>query len=99
MALTTNQNWSGSSFPYPLNTGNFIMLATLNCGGGRGGVGGDGGEEGETGGGVSGGGMCKICCLIRLIALLGETFTISSSLYRGGEIKGLVSISTLPSFL
>ena len=59
----------------------------------------DGGEYDETGGGVGGGGMCGIRCLIRLIALLGETFASSSSLSRRGEIKGLVSISVLPSFL
>ena len=59
----------------------------------------DGGEEGETGGGVGGGGMHGIRYLIRLIALLGETFTNSSLLSHGGEIKGLVSSSMLPSFL
>ena len=64
-----------------------------------GGVGEDGGEDGETGGGVGGGSMGRIHCLIRLITLLGETFVSSSSLSRGGEIKGLVSNSLLPSFL
>ena len=59
-ALTTNQNWSGSSFPTPLNTSSLIRLVILNCGGGRGGVGGDGGEGGETSGSVGGGGKCKI---------------------------------------
>ena len=48
-ALTTNKNWSGSSFPTPLNTGSLIALAMLNCGCGGGGVGGDGGEGGEGG--------------------------------------------------
>lgn len=43
-ALTMNQNWSGSSFPTPLNIGTLIALAILNYGGGRGGVGGDRGE-------------------------------------------------------
>ena len=52
-AFTINQNWSGSSFPTPLNNENFIALAILNCGGGGGGL----GEDGETGGGVGGGGM------------------------------------------
>ena len=52
--FTMNQNWSGSSFPTPLNTRNFIALSILNCGGGGGGVGEDGGEDGETGGGVGG---------------------------------------------
>ena len=47
-ALTTNQNWSRSSFPTPLNIGSLIALAILNRGGGGGGVGGDGGEGGET---------------------------------------------------
>jgi len=48
---------------------------TLTCSGGGGGM----GEDGETGGGVGGGGMCRILCLVKLIALLGETFAISSS--------------------
>ena len=51
-SLNTNQNWFGSSFPTPLNTGSLIVLAILNCGGGGGGVGGYGGEGGEAGGGV-----------------------------------------------
>ena len=71
----------------------------MNYGGGGGGVGEDGGEDGETGGGVGGGGMRGIHCLIRLIALLGETFTSSSSISHRGEIKGIVSNSLLPSFL
>ena len=57
------------------------------------------GEDGETGGGVGGGGMHGILCLIRLITLLGETFASSSSPPHGGEIKGLVSSFVLPSFL
>ena len=48
---------------------------------------------------MGGGGMHGILCLIKLIALLGETFVSSSSLSRGGEIKGLVSSSALPSFI
>jgi len=71
----------------------------LNCGGGRGGVGGDRGDDGETGGGVGGGGMCGIRCLIRLITLLRENFGSSSSLSRAGEIKGIVSSSSLLPFL
>ena len=59
----------------------------------------DGGEDGDTGNGVGGGGMHKIHCLIRLIALLGETFASSSLLSHRGEIKGLVSNSSLPLFL
>jgi len=58
-----NQNWSGSSFPTPLNINNFIVLAILNCGGGGGGVGGDGGEDGETSGGVGGDGMRRFAAL------------------------------------
>lgn len=82
-----------------MNTGSLIALSILNCGGGEGGVGGDGGEEGETGGGVGGGGKRKICYLIKLTVLLGETFTSSSSLSCEGEIKGLVSNSLLPLLL
>jgi len=48
---------------------------------------------------VGGGGMRGILWLIKLMALLGETFASSSSSPRGGEIKGLVSSSALPSFL
>ena len=62
-------------------------------------MGGYGGEEGEIGGGVGGAGMCGTRWLIRLIALLGETFMSSSLLSCRGEIKGIVSISMLPSFL
>ena len=93
--LTTNQNWSESSFPTPLNTGILIALAILHCGGGKGGVGGDGGEEGEMGGSVGGGGKSKVCCLIRLTVLLGETFASCSLLSCEGEIKGLFSNSSL----
>jgi len=83
-----------------LNIGNLITLAILNCGGGGGGVGGDGGENGETsGGGVGGGGKRGIHCLMRLTALLEETFVSSSSLSHEGEIEGLVSNSSLLSFL
>ena len=45
------------------------------------------------------GGMHGILCFIKLIALLGDIFASSSSSPRGGEIKGLVSSSALPSFL
>ena len=82
-----------------MNTDSLIALAVLNCGGGRGGVGGDGGEEGEMGGGVGGGGKHGIHCLIRLTTLLKDTFTSSSSLSHEGEIKGLVSNSSLLLFL
>lgn len=58
----------------------------------------EGVEDGETSGGVGGSGEHRIRWLIKLIALLGETFASSSSLSRKGEIKGLVSISVLPSF-
>ena len=67
----TIQNWSRSSFPTPMNTNDFIVLAILTCGGGGGGM----GEDGcEAGGGVGGGGMRGILCLIKLISLLGEPF-------------------------
>lgn len=98
-SFTTNQNCDKSSFPTPLNTGNFIELAILKRGGGGGYTSEDGGEGGEAGGGVGGGGMREILCLIKLIALLGETFLSSSSSPHGGEIKGLVSSFALPSFL
>lgn len=58
-----------------------------------------GGEDNETSGGVGGGGMHGILCLIRLITLLGETFASYSLHPRGGEIKELVSSFVLPSFL
>lgn len=90
-----NQNWSGSSFPTPLNTGSFITLAILLRGGDGGGMGEVGDEDGEMGGGD----MHGILYLIMSITLLGKTFANSSSLPRGDEIKGLVSSSVLPSFL
>jgi len=82
-----------------LNTNNFIALDILNCGEGGVGVGRDGGDNGEIGGGVGAGGMHGIRYLIRLITLLGETFVSSSLLSCHGKIKGLFSISALPSFL
>jgi len=51
-----NQNWSGSSFPKPLNKCSFIEFAMLNCGGGCGGMGEVMGDGGEVGGGVGGSG-------------------------------------------
>lgn len=93
--LITKQNWSRSSFPTPLNTGSLIALTILNNGGGKGGVSGDGGEEGKIGGSVGGGVRCRIHRLSRLTAFLGENFTSSSSLSCEGEIKGLVSNSSL----
>ncbi len=66
-----NQNWSGSSFPKPLNKGNFTIFAILNSVGGGGGTGEVGGEGGEVGGGVGRGGIHGILCLIRWIALRG----------------------------
>lgn len=51
-----NQNWSGSSFPKPLNNGSFTEFAMLKCGGGGGGVGEVGGDSSEGGDGVGGGG-------------------------------------------
>jgi len=85
-----NQNCFISSFPTPLNTGSLIELTILNGGGSGGGVGGDGGEEGEMGGGKR-----IMHFLIRLTALLGETFASSSSPSCEGEIKGLLSNSSL----
>lgn len=58
--LTTNQNYSRSSFPTPLNTGSLITLAMLNCGFGGGGVVEGGGEVGEVDDGVSGGDNYKM---------------------------------------
>lgn len=98
-AFTTNQNWFGSSFPTPLNTGNFIKLAILKHRGGGGGTGEDGGDVGEMGTDMDEGGMRRIPCLIKWITLRGETFASSSSSPRRSEIKGLVPSSTLPSFL
>jgi len=82
-----------------LNIGNFIALAILFRSGGGGGTSEDGGEGGETGGGVGGGDMHGMLHLIKLMALLGETFASSSSSPQEGEIEGLVSSSALPSFL
>ncbi len=62
-AFIMNQNWSGSSFPTPLNTCNFIELSILKCIGGGGGMGEDGGDDGEIGGGVGGGGMHEFSAL------------------------------------
>lgn len=59
----------------------------------------DGGKGSEAGGGVGGGGMHRIHCLIKLIALHGETFTSSSASHCKGETKGLYYSSILPSFL
>lgn len=80
-----------------MNTGSFIALAILLRDGGGGGMG--KGEDGDAGGCAGGGGMRGILCLIKLIALLGETFTSSSLPHHLGEIKGLVSSFVLPSFL
>ncbi len=71
-AFTTNQNWSRSLFPTPLNTDNFIALAILNCGGGEGRVGEDGGDDGEIGGGVGGGRMCRFSSLSDLSHFLAK---------------------------
>ena len=99
MSRMMNQNWSGSSFPTPLNTCNFIVLGILTRDGGGGGKGEDGGEGGEASGGVGGGGIHKIFCLIKWITLRGETFASSSSSPHGGEIKGIFSGPLLPLFL
>ncbi len=75
------------------------MLAILNRSAARVGTGEDGGDGNEAGGGVGGGGMCGILCLIKWITLHRETFTSSSSSPHRGEIKGLFSGPLLPSFL
>ena len=56
-------------------------------------------EEDEMGGGVCAGGKHRLPYLIRLTALLGEYFASSSLLSHEGEIKGLVSNSSLLPFL
>ena len=56
-------------------------------------------EDDETGGRIGGGAMREIHYFIRMIALLGETFTRYSLLSHGGEIKGPVSSFVLPSFM
>lgn len=56
-----NQNYSGSSFHTPLNTGSFTEFTMLNGGGGGNGVGKGVSSGGEDGGGV---GICKNPCLI-----------------------------------
>lgn len=68
----------------------------LNCWFGGGGVGKVGGEEGDGSGGVGGDDNCRMCCPIKLTALLGETQARSSSLSRGGEIKGLFPNPSIP---
>ena len=91
IVFTMNQNWCGSSFPSPLNTGSLIALAMLNCGFGE-----DGGETSEAGEGVSGGDNYKMRCPIKLTALLGEILAHSSSLSREGEIKELFPNPSIP---
>lgn len=59
----------------------------------------DGGDGGEAGGGVGGGGIHRIFCLIRWIALCRETFVVSSSSPHRDEIKELYSGPLFPSFL
>lgn len=49
----TNQNWSGSSFPMPLNAGSLMEFTILDSGGG-GGVGDGVKSGGEDGGSVDG---------------------------------------------
>lgn len=47
------QNWSGSSFPKPLNKGNFTVFSILNFSGGGVGMAEVGGESGEVARGVA----------------------------------------------
>lgn len=68
----------------------------MNYGFGGGGVDEDRGELGEVGDGVSGGDSYGMRCLIKLTALLIDTRVHSSSLARGGEIKGLLPSPSLP---
>jgi len=75
------------------------VLPILTRSGGEGGTSEDGDDGGESGGGVGGDGMRGILCLIKWIALHGETFASSSSSPHGGEIKGLFSRRLPPSFL
>ena len=96
--LTTNQNWSGTSFLKPLNIGNFIVLAILNRGGDGGGIGEDGVDSGEASGSVGGGGIFIFICLIRWISLQGETLASCSSSSCGDEIKG-ASFWSITSFV
>lgn len=98
-ALTTNQNFSKSSFPKPLNKGSFTEFAILNCGGGQGATGEVRGDGGEVGGGVRGGGIQGNPCLINWTTLHRETSAIPSSSPRRGEFNGLYSGTFFPSFL
>ena len=53
----TNQKWSSSSIPDPLNTRNFTKFTILHFGGSGGGVGEGVCNRGEDGGGVGGWGI------------------------------------------
>jgi len=64
ISFTMNPNWSGSSFPMPLNKGNFTEFTMLNCDGGGGGVGKVEGDGGEVGGDVGGGGSHRNPCFM-----------------------------------
>ena len=57
IAFTIEQNWSESSFPKPLNKGNFTVLTILNHSGGENGTSEVGGDGGEADGGVCGCGI------------------------------------------
>ena len=59
-----NQNWSGSSFPKPLNKDNYTVFATLNRSGGGGGTGEVGCDGSEVRGGFGRGGIRGNPCLI-----------------------------------
>jgi len=68
----------------------------MNCGFGGGRVGEYGGEVGDASDGIGGGDNCRMCCLIKLTALLEETRASSSSLSHEGEIKGLFPNPSVP---
>jgi len=59
-----NQNWSRSSFPKPLNKGNFTIFSILNSGGGGDDTGEVLGDGNEFRGGVGIGGIHGNPCII-----------------------------------
>ena len=97
-AFTTNQNWLGSSFPAPLNTGNLtaLYIPTFGGDGGGDGVGEDGFDVGEVGDGVDGCGISGKRCLINQTTLLGENLVSSSSLSHEIEINRPFSNPSVP---
>lgn len=90
--FATNQNWSVSSLPIPLKTGNIIVFSMLNGGGG----GRDVDKIVCCGGGGGVGGWCiyRKPYLISWIALRDEAFIVPSSSLAGGRNKRLYSRPT-----